>query len=339
MNPKLSLLVPAIPGRPDRLKAILQRTTLAVARYNDKFPEEQLDPKSDFEFVIVDGGSNDHTKDMCLAVGEHFSMKYVYLPIGKFMNAAYPRNVGLRVCEGEVIGHLDVDHYPSENIVEGMLRPFVDGRIDRNINRGYVVDSSKSPDGRGPNVRWLESLNKTVLNQVNLGCTIDSVYREAKIPPPGVNNTLWVYAVKRKYAEDLNGYDENYCRMYVREDDDWRERLLAHGLSFWDGANKLFCAIHLWHPAAWRSKQNQWNKDYFKRVCCPVRHVRRNDGHRWGKMLSDGYSIMNNKYREPADHEKYVAESSTRWPAWEDDPSWESIDDLLKAIDNGREKA
>lgn len=336
-KPKLSILVPAIPGRFDRLKAILSRSTLSCKLYNEKFPEERLDPQKDIEFVIVDGGSTDSTKGMCQAVGEHYRMKYIYLPVGKFINAGYPRNVGLRVCEGEVIGHLDVDHYPSENIVEGMLRPFVDGRIDRHINRGYVVDSSKAPNGRGPNIPWLEQVNEYLLNDVNLRATIESVYEQAQIPPPGVNNTLWIWAAKRKYIDELNGYDELYCRRfaYSREDDDWRERMLANRMPFWDGAHKLFCAIHLWHPAAWRTDQanNQINKDYFKQVCNPVRRIVRNEKWPWGTMLEGSFSIIDGVYREPPEHEDWVKENRPEVEARLPNSCWESLDELQEGLE------
>lgn len=335
-RPKLSILVPAIPGRFDRLKAILSRVTLSNFLYGQKYPETKLDPNKDIEFVIVDGGSTDNTRELCEAVGKHYRMKYIYLPIGKFINAGYPRNVGLRVCEGEVIGHLDIDHYPSQNIVEGMLRPFLDGRIDRHINRGYVVDTTKSPQGKGPNVSWLEAVNDHLLNDVNLRATIESVYEQTQIKPPGKNNTLWIWAAKRCYIDELNGYDELYCRQfaYSREDDDWRERMLANRMPFWDGAHKLFCAIHLWHEAAWRSNpNNKLNQNLFIQTCCPVREKVRNKGWLWGRMPKDAFSVMDGKYREPLDHERWVAQNRPEVPAYPDSPYWEDFDDYQNKLE------
>ena len=327
---KLSLLVPAIPGRPDRLRAILTRISLSMYLYNEKFPNEKLD-KDSLEFVIVDGGSNDYTKEMCAAFGQHHRMKYIYVPIKEFVNAAYPRNIGLRVCQGEVIGHLDIDHYPSEFIVEGMLRPFLEGK-DKIINRGYVVDTTKSPLGKGPQVQWLKSVNDYVLNQSNLKSTIESFYKESKVPPPGKNNTLWIWAAKRKYVEQLNGYDEQYCRMYIREDDDWRERLLALGCPFYDGHHKKFCAIHLWHTAEWRTKSNDYNKNLFFKLCAPVRSVSRNHDRQWGKMLEGSFSIMDEKYREPVGHEEWVQKNMC-YTGWTDQPTWKNVAEFKGSLD------
>lgn len=331
MNPKLSILVPAIPGRLERLRAILSRGSLSMLLYNKKFPQEKL-TRDDVEFVIVDGGSIDQTKEMCLSLAMAHRVKYIYLPIGKFINAGYPRNVGLRVCQGDVIGHLDVDHFPSENIVEGMLRPFLEGKAKGQINRGYVIDSSKSPLGAGPNEIWLQKFNGSILAQANLKCEISSAYAVGQIPPPGVNNTLWIWAAEIERVRALNGYDETYCRKfaYTREDDDWRERLLASGMSFYDGHNQQFCAIHLWHPAPWRdASANELNKKYFQEVCCPVKAVLRNADREWGKLLDYSFSIMDGQYREVEEHEAWVKQNCNA-PSY--NSSWKSADEFVESL-------
>lgn len=333
MNPKLSILVPAIPGRMQRLKILIARCSMSVQMYNHKYENEPL-KREDVEFVIVDGGSQDVTKKMCLSFNLAHIMKYIYVPINGFVNAGYPRNIGLRVCQGDVVGHLDIDHYPSENIVEGMLRPFIEGTIDRHINRGYVIDSSKSPHGHGSmgkNEPWLRKVNSTILNQANRRCSIESVYREMEIPPPGKNNTLWIWAAKNEYIRTLNGYDEQYCRMYVREDDDWRERMLANGMPFYDGSNQEFCGIHLWHPAAWRNCSNEWNKNYFKRMCQPVREISRNGGREWGKMLEGSFSVMDSEYREPEAHEMWIGNNGTA-VGYMSNPTWKNIDEFKESL-------
>jgi len=345
MKRKLSILVPAIPGRAQRLKAILTRCSMSAMLYGRKYPEDKLG-REGLEFVIVDGGSDDHTKDMCCAVDQGHVMKYIYVPIKRFVNAGYPRNIGLRVCEGEVIGHLDVDHYPSENIVEGMLRPFVEGKADRHINRGYVIDSSKSPQSLNKaNVSWLQACNSALLNPSNLRCAIASAYGTFQIPPPGKNQTLWIWSAKSKFVRDLQGYDELYCRRdaYSREEDCWRQRMLANGMPIWDEANQLFCAIHLWHPALWRQHHaNDFNKQYFKKIHgagvidvgfakTVTKSVAVNQGWDWGKMLEGSFSIMDGIYREPEDHEQWIDSQgickSYSEPAWRDmDHYWNQLE-------------
>jgi hypothetical protein len=168
--------------------------------------------------------------------------------------------------------------------------------------------------------------------------TLESVYQQTNIPAPGVNNTLWIWAAKRGYIDELNGYDELYCRKfaYSREDDDWRERMLANGMPFFDEYHKKFCGVHLWHPAAWRSDQanNQINKDYFKRVCQPVRDVRRNNNWPWGKMLKGSFSVMNGVYREPIEHEQWVKKNRPEIEAHLPNSFWKSLDEMQEELED-----
>jgi len=339
MKPLLSILIPVAPNREKRLAAVLSRLQLNSIRF----------PDHTFEVVVVDGGATDKTQELCITFAKHIKLKYIYCPISRFICAAYPRNLGLRVCEGEIIGMIDIDHWPSENIVYGMLAPFINddefrfifedknGKIkdwDKQIvapidiiNRGYVIDSSKSKRYRDKIV--LEKLNDHLLID-GLGYEILDAYREAQIKPPGTNSTLWSWAIKRQHAVLLNGYDEIYCRKfaYSREDDDWRQRLLAQGLQFFDGQHEKFCAIHLWHPAACRKNaSNEINKEYFRNVCGQgiqniigakkqCKNIVRNKKHNWGKLLKYSFSIINSVAREIVDHEKWIEENVSDMPSY-----------------------
>jgi glycosyltransferase involved in cell wall biosynthesis len=342
LNPELTLLVPAIPGRYKRLKAILERVSMSIGLYNEKY-EEKLKPQ-DVEFVIVDGGSDDY-QDLCAQYMSRCVVKYVYVPLKRFVCAAYPRNVGLRLCQGKVILHLDIDHFPSQNIVEGALRPFVDGAIDRYINRGFVIDTSKSPHGKGPNVPWLNEFNERVLSPNWMYKPIEDVYRAGEVPPPGRNNTLWIWAAKREYLDMLNGYDEIFCRQfsYSREDDSWRQRMLANGMPLYDGAHKLFCAIHLWHTAAQRTlASNALNRAHYNLTCgqgiMDVSYAKqftvlyRNKDWEWGKLVAGSFSIIDGIKLEPSEHESWI-NWNTEKQAYRDNPTWESVDHFMAALE------
>lgn len=355
MKPLLSIMIPVAPNRVKRLAAVLSRLSLNQAVF----------PDHTFEVIVLDGGATDNTRELCERMSNNLNLKYIYVPIGRFINAAYPRNVALRVCEGKVIGMIDIDHWPSENIVFGMLNPFVDDKdfrvaligretnkvsdvkqyfhnrvIDgtRNniINRGYVVDSSKSPKCKiGPVEEWGKYIDGQLLNPANFDKQIMDVYKVTGVPPPGVNGTLWIWSVKRENVIPMNGYDELYCRQfaYVREDDDFRERLLAQGLKFFDGQNKNFCAIHLWHPAAWRNQQvNEFNKRYFQQSCRPVRQVRRNNNWQWGKLIKGSFSLINKKMYGIEDHEAWIRENIKDMPNYKD--YWTDVNDLINNLGN-----
>lgn len=356
MKPLLSILIPVAPNRESRLRAILSRLSLNSIRF----------PDHTFEVVVVDGGSTDNTESLCVEFAKHLNLKYIYVPINRYICASYPRNVGLRVCEGKVVGMVDVDHFISENIVFGMLSPFVDdsefrfnlgdrqGKIkdwknqevlDNVINRGYVIDSSKSR--MCVNKQMLEKFNDIVLGEDGWGFEIMDAYKQALIPPPGKNNTLWTWSVQRKNILKLNGYDEVYCRRfaYSSEDDDFRQRLLTLGLPFFDGQNQHFCAIHLWHENGnWRADNdlNRINKEYYKKVCGPgIQTVegakafcKFPNGHpdwEWGKLLQYSFSYINQVQREADEHEEWIAYNNNDFPHY--NGTWDSAEDFVAEIE------
>jgi hypothetical protein len=367
----LSLLIPTVPGRADRLAAVLSRLSLS----------QSIFPDHSFEVVIIDGGDDGAVLSLCKRMSDFLRIKYIYLPIKRFICAGYPRNVGLRVCEGRVIGMLDIDHWPSEFVTYGMLTPFIHdddfafclpqqpkttireylesgknkvGLCDNFsvdfvpkgigiINRGYVLDSSKSSLCQGSNPSAITQaevhpmalkINQALLNPDHSDWRILDVYKQTQIPPPGVNNTLWTWAVRREHVIALNGYDEKYCQnwAYSREDDDWRERLLALGLKFYDLQNKNFCAIHLHHAASQRNlPQNNWNRKYFQQTCQPVKTIARNHSWDWGKLPQYGYSIIDEKIRDKNDHEEWIRCCVPDMPCY--DSQWLDMDHMMKELE------
>jgi glycosyltransferase involved in cell wall biosynthesis len=371
MKPLLSIIIPVAPGRIARLTADLSRLSL----------NQVVFPDHAFEVVVLDGGATDNTRELCEKMSEYINLKYIYVPIKKFICAAYPRNVALRACEAPIISMIDIDHWPSENIVYGMLTPFIDdsefrvvlsgqevkkikdmkeylnGQITGIvkhpiINRGYVIDSSKTRKYHGEMAslqspitgnsmlaqkqQYLDSINKQLLNNVNFDKKIHDVYRVTEIPPPGVNGTLWTWAVKREYIAKMNAYDENYCKKwaYSREDDSFREHLLAQGLRFFDGQNKNFCAIHLQHPAPCRGQQaNELNKKYYAQTCQPVREIVVNKKWQWGKMLEGSFSIINGRIRGVKEHEQWVANNVKDMPNYVNSEPWKDADDFINKLE------
>ena len=321
MKYDLSIIIPAIPGRFDRLKAQISRLTLSKMRA----------PSIKMEVIIVDGGSTDSTRELCLKIAPILNIKYVYLPINKFINAAYPRNVGIRCAEGKILAQLDIDHWPGENIVQGMTQPFMELGLSKIINRGYVIDSSESEYCKIHGIQVAEQINEPLLQDSSMGKRILDIYQHTRVPAPGINKTLWIWAVLREPIIEMNAYDENYLKAYCREDDDFRERLLSQGCPFYDGQNQNFCAIHLWHPANWRAGADvETNKAYFMSTLPAYTKIKRNEGKSWGRMIPNSYAVINGKTYEPCDFEKWISDNIKDVIPYTDNP----IRATLKVEDN-----
>lgn len=104
---KLSLMVHANRNRADRVQCLLTRLTL----------NKNLHSYIDFEVIVFDGGSTDHTKDLCHHFAKFMPLKYVYCPLEGPTEESYPLSIMSKLCEGEYIGFASADHWISENLV------------------------------------------------------------------------------------------------------------------------------------------------------------------------------------------------------------------------------
>jgi hypothetical protein len=306
-------------GRTERVKAILSRYSLSIHQH----------PEIPAELIIVDGSMTAEYREVCEKAAAYMPLKYISLPIGKFINAGYPRNVGLRCAEGKIVAGIDIDYWIGEHFIYGATRPYKEGR--RVLNQGYVIDSSKS------NVPGaVQAVEKALLNQVNMGKIILEVYKWAGIPSPRPWDKVWLWAAPYKEWASMRGYDEVYCRQfaYTREDDDnfWR---LAAQLPVYNTEHETFCAIHLWHPAAQRnSGVNQLNKDYYKRLGKEKpESVKRNVGWQWGKMLKHSFAIIQGEILTTEDYEDFIADKSD-WIEPYADTEWKDIDEFMAALES-----
>jgi len=314
-KPLVSIVIPIIPGRTDRINAMLSRLTISLSR----------SPEIKTEVIVVDGGSTDHLQQMCEKYAEYIDLKYIYLPIGGFINAAYPRNVGFRVATGEVICMLDADYWPSENLIEGIWEPYKNG--DRNvINNGYVIDSSKGKADK-------EGFAGAMLDMQNFDKEILGMFEYAGIPAPSEgDNHIWLWAAPRKNIIEMGGYDEKFVCGYSREDDSFFYRLMKSGLKRYKKSRDNFCCIHIWHPASQRNDaMNALNREYYQKMggANPT-PVTRNDGDQWGKLIKNSFSTIGGKTRDVEGHEEWVARNTDN-PAYFFSEPWETVDELKSA--------
>ena len=310
-NTLISIVVPTIPGRTERINAMLSRLSIAISRQ----------PDIPTEIIIVDGGSTDELENICKKYGEYLDIKYVYLPIGKFVNAAYPRNVGFRLAKGEIISMLDADYWPSEDLISGIFEPYADGSRDV-INNGYVIDTSKGK------VKPDQEVADALLHMNNWDKQILGIYDYLELKRPHEeDNHIWLWAAPKKNILQMGGYDEKFVCGYSREDDSFFYRLMKSGLKRHKKSRSEFCCLHLWHPASQRNDSlNALNRKYYEQMGGnnPT-PIERNTDHEWGKFIKDSFTYINGNVRDAIETEEWISDN-TAAPAYED--VWEDIEDL-----------
>lgn len=310
-KPLLSICVPVAPGRTQRIKAMLSRLSLNK-RVHDDVP---------FEVIIVDGGATDDLREICMAARAHLDLKYVFLPLYEFVNPAYPRNVGFRLAEGEILTMLDADYWVGEDFVAGAVAPFFGGARDV-INNGYVLDTSENR--RGGRAR-AEEINEALMANSSLNRRILDIFEICQIPKPVPPRHIWLWAAPRSTFVEIRGYDEKYCKGWGREDDDMFFRFEAAGLTRCKDWYESFCCLHMWHE---QRRGVATNHEYFQGVCKPVREPVRNVGRPWGRMLLGGYSDVQGTVRDAWEHEEWIAANLPDLETYVEDPAWASLDDM-----------
>lgn len=81
----------------------------------------------DFEYIIIDGASNDSTMDIIREYGDRIDTV-----ISETDNGIYDgMNKGIRAATGDVIGFINSDDfYPSRNVLSNVMRVFSDPSLD-----------------------------------------------------------------------------------------------------------------------------------------------------------------------------------------------------------------
>ncbi len=316
-KPLLSIIVPCAPNRTQRVKTIISRLSL----------NKGLHPEIPFELIIVDGGSTDELKEICMAARVHLDIKYIYLPLYQFINPSYPRNVGFRIAEGDIFTMLDADYWVGEDFIVGATKPFLNGDRDI-INNGYVIDTSENNRG---GQRVAEHINSCLLDSVNLKKTILSLYDVCNIPKPCEPKHIWLWSAPRQNYFKMNGYDEKYVLGgWCREDDDFFYRTMETGLKRHKNEYDKFCCLHMWHEQGVRSNANV-NREYYSKVL-PSNFIR-NINHQWGKMLAGSYCDIGGTALDHYETEEWIETNQSDVVSYKNEKPWKSIEELKQSIE------
>jgi glycosyltransferase involved in cell wall biosynthesis len=157
----------------------------------------QKNPGCKYEVIVVDDGSTDSTPKIL----SEFRDKIIYMRIKNSGRPAVPRNVGLRIANGELVAFQDSDDIWLENKLEEQLKDF---------NKKYILSyaNARVVDDNG------NLLGRNIINnhQAYSGDVFGHLIKENFV------STLTVIAGK-KVIMDLGGFDES--KNYLEDYDMW----------------------------------------------------------------------------------------------------------------------
>jgi O-antigen biosynthesis protein len=184
----------------------------------------------EFEIIVVDNGSTDHTMEIARAAGATVLQQPVRGP-----SAA--RNLGLQHARAEILAYTDSDTIPSRRWLASLLAAFADPKV--------IIAS-------GPILGWQPA------NAAERFSSSRAIYtRENSIDHPRFPFALGMsLAVRRQHAVEIGGWDES---MTSGEDVDFCCRLrlrFDNKIHFADGA-VLFHQHRCTDEALWR--QARWH--------------------------------------------------------------------------------
>lgn len=151
----------------------------------------------DYEIIVVDNASSDRTREIVQA---RPSVKYVYEPI---TGLSVARNTGAKSATSQILAYLDDDAVASPNWLSVLYAAY-------QSNEKLAIAGGKVtliwPEGIIPPA-WLSDDLAGNLGAYNLGDKIVYIDRPG-LTPRGLN-----YSIRRKFLEEIGGFDINLGRV------------------------------------------------------------------------------------------------------------------------------
>lgn len=155
---------------------------------------------SNFEVIVVDNGSTDSTREVVASYLSHPHLKYVYEPI---LGLSVARNRGARETPAPLLAYLDDDAVASPQWLRELATAYA------NEEKLAIAGGKVTliwPEGR-VSPKWISEDLAGCLGAYNLGSeTVD--IQEPGLTPRGLN-----YSIRRKFLEQVGGFDANLGRV------------------------------------------------------------------------------------------------------------------------------
>lgn len=226
------------------------------------------------EFIIVDGSGGQNTEFLAMIdrMKPFMNLKALFVE-EKRKGIVLAMNIGIRQACGEFVV---LQHSECVPMTENVLDEIYKGMTPET----YLSCACYSMT-QGATLDFFAGKNPILESHMAIGDGSAGWYNHSVYNPRHLH---FFICVPRRALLNIGGYDEDYAEKAGYDDDDIRDRLVAHGLTI-TPRDDLFC-LHLWHqdgkmwqtPEARMSGYHLYQANKEKGAS-----IERNVGIEWGK--------------------------------------------------------
>lgn len=154
----------------------------------------------EYEIIVVDNASTDHTRQIVAARSSHLHLRYVYEPA---LGLSVARNTGAKLAQAGILAYLDDDAIASSSWLAELYAAY-QAHPELAIAGGRVTllwtDTAQTPN-------WLSARLAANLGAYDLGSEFLWIDQPA-LTPRGLN-----YSIRRSFLDQVGGFDVKLGRV------------------------------------------------------------------------------------------------------------------------------
>lgn len=171
-------------------------------------------PNSQWELLLVDGGSTDRTRTLITPYLQQYS--HIRLLDNPHRTAPYAMNIGIRAAQGEYICRIDAHSSFPSNYLSTLYRYM--SQLPDATNVGGVCQTMPANDSRKA-----QAISIACSHPLGVG---NSTFRTATIDKPTEADTVPFGFWRKSLFDEIGPFDEELTR---NQDDEFNARTIQHG--------------------------------------------------------------------------------------------------------------
>lgn len=171
-------------------------------------------PNSQWELLLVDGGSTDRTRTLITPYLQQYS--HIRLLDNPHRTAPFAMNIGIRAAQGEYICRIDAHSSFPSNYLSTLYRYM--SQLPDATNVGGVCQTMPADDSRKA-----QAISIACSHPLGVG---NSTFRTATIDKPTEADTVPFGFWRKSLFDEIGPFDEELTR---NQDDEFNARTIQHG--------------------------------------------------------------------------------------------------------------